>query len=281
LIDTNPLSPTYGLGIGNGEVEDYELAIGNQDFGDAPDSYHTLEQNLGAAHVQDPIGFNIGPFIGSVADIEPNGQPGPLALGDDEEVEAGGLIGGIASTSAVNGGAIAEIDDNLGSGNVLSNYFSSTGVTGIVALPSGATYVATTGMSGGTLYEINPDTGLPVLILNHGPQGVSLTDADTAAPINITDLAVQPFTNVIFGIGGAGGGGSLYSIDPLTGAATLIGDTGLGASSPGGLAFDMLGTLYVTSLMGGTGQLHVINPLSGRPSSAARVTWRSSRRFPA
>lgn len=262
LVDSNPLSPTYGLGIGNGEVEDYELAIGNQDFGDAPDSYRTLEQNLGPAHVQNPIGQNEGPFIGSLADSEANGQPGPLALGDDEEIEGGELLAGIAFTSTINDGAIATIDDSTGAGDILSNYFGPAGVSGLVALPNGKTYVTAVGITGTTLYEINPVTGLPVLILAHGPQGVAITNASTNAAVNIYDLALQPLTNVIFGIGGSGTFGNLYRIDPVTGKATLVGDTGLGASSPGGLAFNREGTLFLTSLSGGTGQLHVVDPLS-------------------
>lgn len=273
LTDTNPQSPTWGLGIGNGEVEDYELAIGNQDFGDAPDSYHTLEQNLGPAHVQNPIGFNVGPFMGSLADIEANGQPGPLALGDDQEIEAGGLIGGIAFTSAINDGAIVAIDDVGGTGEVLSNYFPLTGVSGMAVLANGKTYVSTVGLVGGTLYEINPTTGLPVLILSHGPQGVAIANSLTDAPVNIYDLAVQPLTNVIFGIGGSGTNANLYRIDPLTGKATLVGDTGLGMSSPGGLAFNREGTLFLTSLSGGTGQLHVVDPLSAAVTSTIALVY--------
>lgn len=272
-IDTDPQSPTWGLGIGNGEVEDYELAIGNQDFGDAPDSYHTLEQNLGPAHVQYPIGFNVGPFMGSLADIEANGQPGPQALGDDQEVEAGGLIGGIAFTSPFNDGAIISVDQSTGDGDVLSNYFPLTGVSGVAVLANGKTYVSTVGLVGGTLFEIDPATGLPVLILSHGPQGVAITNADTDAPVNIYDLAVQPLTNVIFGIGGSGSLGNLYRIDPATGEATLVGDTGLGGSSPGGLAFNREGTLYVASLQGGTGQLHVLDPLSAAVTSTVALVY--------
>ena len=274
LVDSNPLSPTFGIGIGNGEVEDYELAIGNQDFGDAPNSYHTLEQDLGPAHVRNPQSQIAGPYIGFRAgDIEANGQPGPLALGDDQEIVAGGLIGGIAFTSPFNDGAIVSIDQTSGVGDVLSNYFPFTGVSGMAVLANGKTYVTTVGIVGGTLYEIDPATGLPVLILSHGPQGVALTNSVTNAPVNIYDLAVQPLTNVIFGIGGSGNTGNLYRIDPASGKATLVGDTTLGGSSPGGLAFDREGTLYLTSLSGGTGKLHVIDPLDASIINTVAITY--------
>lgn len=276
LIDTDDNSPTYGLGIGNGEVEDYELAIGNQDFGDAPNSYHTLEGNLGAAHVQDPNNES-NPYIGSPPDIEADGQPGPLALGDDEIVIGGGLIAGISQLSAINDGAISTVSQANGAGHVLSSYFGivgagvpaliAPGITGLAVLSNGRTYVSSTVAGGSALYEINPTTGLPTLLTAHGPQGVAFTDSVTSAGVFINDLAVQPLTNVMFGIGGPGND-TLYRIDPATGVATAVGDTTTGPDS-GGLAFDREGTLYLTSLLGGTGQLHVVNPLTAAVTTTA------------
>ena len=50
------------------------------DYGDAPDpKYPTLLANNGARHIYWPN----GPFMGMGVDTEPDGQPGPLALGDD------------------------------------------------------------------------------------------------------------------------------------------------------------------------------------------------------
>jgi len=67
----------------DGEVEDYQVQIlpaGEPvfDYGDAPDMpYPTLHASGGAAHV---LG---GPMLGAFVDAEPDGQPGPQALGDD------------------------------------------------------------------------------------------------------------------------------------------------------------------------------------------------------
>jgi PKD repeat protein len=67
----------------NGEVEDYPVYIGEVpdcciDFGDAPSPYPTLIANNGAGHI------NYGLlYLGSKVDNEPDGQPQPLALGDD------------------------------------------------------------------------------------------------------------------------------------------------------------------------------------------------------
>ncbi|MCD4695842.1 MAG: hypothetical protein K8S16_06335 [Bacteroidales bacterium] len=70
----------------NGEVEDYELIIegGVQeeyDFGDAPDApYPTLYASNGARHLIDST-----IFMGGSIDFEPDGQPDPNALGDDND----------------------------------------------------------------------------------------------------------------------------------------------------------------------------------------------------
>lgn len=65
----------------DGEVEVYALPIGEPmfDFGDAPDpTYPTLLANDGARHVIVP-GF----YMGMGVDADNDGQPDPLALGDD------------------------------------------------------------------------------------------------------------------------------------------------------------------------------------------------------
>ncbi len=63
----------------NGEVEDYLVGVTGSDFGDAPASYGT--QGAGAAsHVVNPLNALT---LGSCVDTEPDGQPDPAALGDD------------------------------------------------------------------------------------------------------------------------------------------------------------------------------------------------------
>ncbi|MBL9126017.1 MAG: hypothetical protein JNL97_00150, partial [Verrucomicrobiales bacterium] len=74
-----------------GEVEDYAVTItrsgggggtgggdATMDFGDAPDSYLTLEASNGARHVRDPE-----LYLGKSVDVETNGVPTNLAIGDD------------------------------------------------------------------------------------------------------------------------------------------------------------------------------------------------------
>jgi len=86
--DAIPLS--FNGFANNGEVEDYtveikENTIEGWDFGDAPQggdlhSYPTLLSDDGARHF-----FVPGIYLGTLIDIEPDGQPTPLADGDDTD----------------------------------------------------------------------------------------------------------------------------------------------------------------------------------------------------
>ncbi len=111
------VSEPTGAG-GPGEVEDYyfemESPQGDLDFGDAPQSYPvTLAQN-GAAHVANPE-YTLGKLI----DIENDGQPDTMALGDDSNpAGAGDDEDGV---SLVNGslmpGTLEEVDVELSAGS--------------------------------------------------------------------------------------------------------------------------------------------------------------------
>ncbi|MFH1120440.1 MAG: GEVED domain-containing protein, partial [Bacteroidota bacterium] len=75
----------YGNGS-NGEVEDYQVFISGGedglDWGDAPDGpYPTLQINNGARHQ-----IISGIMLGIAIDSEPNGQPDPFCLGDDNDL---------------------------------------------------------------------------------------------------------------------------------------------------------------------------------------------------
>jgi hypothetical protein len=68
----------------DGEVEDYMVTIEQEqelDFGDAPTPYPTLLVQNGARHVMDGVHY-----LGISVDVEPNGQPDPNALGDDNDI---------------------------------------------------------------------------------------------------------------------------------------------------------------------------------------------------
>jgi hypothetical protein len=106
--------------------------------------------------------------------------------------------------------------------------------------------------------QLNPVTGeiissLPITFSGDG--------------LEIVDLAVQPGTGLLYGASftSTSPGTSLYTIDPNTGAATLVGATGVIGVT---LAFAPDGILYMTSAtFGPSGQtgsfLHTIDAASG------------------
>jgi hypothetical protein len=88
----------------DGEVEDYQIAIQEIDFGDAPDpSYPTLLASAGAAHL-----IGSGLYLGSSVDSELDGQPTSTADGDD--INGTDDEDGITFTSPIGGGFEAFLD---------------------------------------------------------------------------------------------------------------------------------------------------------------------------
>ena len=153
------------------------------------------------------------------------------------------LYGGIGRGSLLNPGWLITINQNTGGGALVGHPDSVPGLTGLVFDISGTLYGTT--ISGAlftgrfsTLVHIDPSTGAQI-----GP-AVPIT-ADHL-PISITDLAVQPGTNTLYGtlLREDDFTNSIYIINPATGGATLIGSTGvIGAT----IAFGPDGTLYQTS----------------------------------
>jgi subtilisin family serine protease len=168
------------------------------------------------------------------------------------------LYGGNASGSAITPGGVVILDQAIGAGTLLGDPVTPGGLTGIGFTSSGRLYG--TSISGGAskLVEIDPDTGGLLATIGF------ITDGPTGIAISIGDLAVQPGTDVLFGIrsnsDGFGLGGQLYTINAATAVGTFVGDTGTCVG--GGLAFGPDGTLYFTSFAScfGGSALHVLDP---------------------
>jgi hypothetical protein len=117
-------------------------------------------------------------------------------------------------------------------------------VTGLAFHPVSGLLYGSTGNSdpaaAAKLISINPVSGLVSVIgsFNAGPVNSSGT------PSTMADLAFDLAGN-LFGVGSIGGP-QLYSINLLTGQATVIGSTGLTSTSGGGLAISAGGTIYGT-----------------------------------
>src|SRR5207253_2130041 len=72
-------SEAFQISYHGGDGNDVTVTKVALDFGDAPDSYHTLLASNGARHVA------TGPILGSSRDTEADGQPSPNADADPDE----------------------------------------------------------------------------------------------------------------------------------------------------------------------------------------------------
>jgi len=153
------------------------------------------------------------------------------------------LYGGIGRGSPLNPGALIIIDQDTGAGTLVGHPDSVPGLTGLVFDISGTLYGTTISGTLGTgrfseLVRIDPRTGAQI--------GPAVTITADGQPISITDLALRPSSNTLYGtsLNESDFTNSIYTINPATGVATLIGNTGvIGAT----LAFGPDGTLYQTS----------------------------------
>jgi uncharacterized protein DUF6923 len=109
-------------------------------------------------------------------------------------------------------------------------------ITGILYGSTGNSVLATAAK----LVTINPATGLVTVVgaFNAGPVN------STGTPSTMADIAFDSAGN-LFGVGSIGGP-QLYSINIGTGQATVIGSTGLTATSGGGLAISPTDVFYGT-----------------------------------
>jgi len=117
-----------------------------------------------------------------------------------------------------------------------------------------------------SLYSINPTTGAATLI---GPTGLSLS---TTVSDTIGGGVSVGSNTLYFSLGPSFTSDALYTLSTSTGAATLIGDTGVD-----GLAAELYenGTLYGGSNFSGMTQvdaLYTLNPTTGASTFVADVT---------
>jgi hypothetical protein len=115
-------------------------------------------------------------------------------------------------------------------------------ITGLAFHPTTGVLYGSTGnnptATAARLVTIDPATALVTVIgsFDAGPVNSGGT------PSTMADLAFDPAGN-LYGIGSIGGP-QLYSINPVTAKATVIGTTGLTSTTGGGVAIDAAGTVY-------------------------------------
>ena len=164
----------------------------------------------------------------------------------------GDMLGVEGNGSDGTKGGLNLVDQTDGSLTLIGDPVTPRGLSGVAIDSSGTVFGSVVG--GGNpsnLVIIDPDNGNLLSTV-----GI-ITDL-AGTQISIGDLAVQPGTDVLFGIGSnsAGNfGGLLYTIDTTTAQATFVGDTGAGTA--GGLGFAPDGTLYFIPLVS---ELQTLDP---------------------
>ena len=188
-----------------------------------------------------------------------------------QEILYGGM-GGHNNGDSTNDGALGIVSQTTGGVSIVGHPAGVSRITGLVFGAPGVLYGSTLDPAGGfpppsgprasNLININVNTGAIITSAPITTGGLSLS---------IADLAIQPGSGTLFGItnpdGANGGPGLLYTINKITGVATLIGNTG---TFFGSIAFAPNGTLYMSAadLDFNTGMeinktLKTINPFTG------------------
>ena len=182
-----------------------------------------------------------------------------------------GVNGGHASTPVSPDGDLVIVDQTTGTVTTLgASGFPR--LTGLGIEPNGAIYASTLG---GVTFPPGPGQHSTSDLLQLSATGAVLSDIGTVATaagstVAIADLAVQPGTGTLFAISNEFGNvapGSLYTINPANGVATLVGPTG---EFFGSIAFAPDGTLY---LIGASFDMGPVSPVldSLNPATGALI----------
>jgi hypothetical protein len=201
-----------------------------------------------------------------------------------------GALGGHNNGDSTNDGALAIVSQTTGAVTIVGHPIDTPPIMrlpGLAFEPAGNLYAATLTPAGGfpppsgprssNLIALNPANGALL-------SSIAITDGPGGTALSLADLAVQPGTNTLFGITNPDGtagpmhAGDLFSINPGTGVATLIGNTGYFFNS---IAFAPDGTLYLSAakLDFATGMVIDKALKTINPSTAATVTSVPTQHF--
>ena len=159
------------------------------------------------------------------------------------------LIGLLLPTAQVSAGIIdfaATRSGQFGTLNLQTAVFTQSGNPGTGFEDLGR-------IAGGPLYAADSNANLLTLNTSNGS-----TTSSVSVAIGVAAISVRS-DGVLFGTNST----SLYTINPTTGAATLIGSLGISGATYFDLRFDTSGHLYFTSDSGSTATLYSINTTSG------------------
>jgi hypothetical protein len=181
-----------------------------------------------------------------------------------------GGVGGDTSSNSSNIGALVIVDQTTAALTLVGTPVPGTRISGVAFDSTGALFGSTIGIGTppitSTLIRIDPNTGALISVI--GP----ITDGPGGLPIGVADLAVQPGTDLLFGVRAPtdlhGGAGKLYVIDKTTGVGTFVGTTPNRRDS---IAFTPNGTLYEVGFVPGAPTLYTLNPATGAALTSIAV----------
>jgi hypothetical protein len=199
-------------------------------------------------------------------------NPAALVIGFSFLSSVSAEAGTLYATSAAGGpGELYILDPTTGAmvthiGSLNDALNVNYPITGLAVNPITGVMYGSTGNAGSVdamLVTVNLGTALvtPIGFFNAGPTNSSGT------PTTMADLAFDSAGN-LYGIGSIGGP-QLYSINPATGKATVIGSTGLTSTTGGGLAISPGGVFYGTPTASRFG---TYDPLTGAYSNITNPT---------
>src|SRR5437588_9217 len=137
---------------------------------------------------------------------------------------------------------------NPGTGGVIQDVGALNDVTGANYGVTGLAFNPFTGLLYGSTAQ---HSAVPAQLISINPLTAQVTVigafnvGNTGTPSTMSDLAFDPRTGRLYGIGSVGGP-QLYLINPITGQATFIGNSGLTSTGGGGLAISPSGVFYGT-----------------------------------
>jgi outer membrane protein assembly factor BamB len=183
----------------------------------------------------------------------------PAASIADEHGEHPILYGGTGGTGSPQDGSLIIIDQTTAAVTFVGKPAGVARIAGLAFDEDGRLWGSTQTPGPpphtSTLIRINPDTGALI-------SSVPITDGPGGPAIAISDLAVQPETNRLFGVRAPvdhlGGAGKLYKINKKTGVATFI---CTGPERFASIAFAQNGSLYLaTAPLSPTPILYTLDP---------------------
>lgn len=172
---------------------------------------------------------------------------------------SGGIGGHLLRLDPATGGVLTDV------GPLVDAAGNAYGLTGLAFQPN-------TGILFGSTSNLSP-TGVAHLVTVN-PATALVTDIGSFGPgSTMSDITFDPTTGTLFAWRAASGHG-LYTVNPATGLATLVGGQ-TGDFGGGGLAASLTGTLFSTpdGVSGSPpGHLNTVNPVTGNPTAVGLLS---------